>query len=236
MASSTCTLGRCTVTNKELWLKHFNQTIGEEQAKSDTNPTDWRAGGRATKEYPNKQNGDWWAVNGEKMLDTFIDWWSNNDYVIWEAPGGIPAIELAMNVSFGGTLVKAVADLVMVTPDGELAVMDFKTGASTPDSSMQLGLYAVCVEQLYGVRPQLGYFYSARDGVAHPTEPLDRWTHELFTELFDQFGRALDAQVFLPNVGMNCKTCGVAEYCYTQNGVKSWMFDPLHPNNKKGTK
>lgn len=215
-----------------LWQTAFNKAIGEQQEKTDSNPTDWRAGGRATKDWPNKQNGDWWAVNGEQMVADFVTWWAASGNQVWTAPSGDSGVELGMVVDFDGIPVKAFADLVMVTHDGELAVMDYKTGASTPETSMQLGLYAVCVEKMFGVRPQVGYFYSARDAVAKPAENMHVWTYDLFCELFRQFELGLKNRIFLPNAGINCRTCGVAEYCHVNGGSLAHLYDSLHPSQK----
>lgn len=209
-----------------IWQKAFNEAIGAEQEKSEQNPLDWRAGGRATKEWPDKENGDWWNVHGLQMLHTFVEVWDNSGLQVWHTPENIPALELLLNVKFGDTLVKSFIDLVAVTADGELAVIDYKTGKSMP-SNMQLGLYASALELQFGVRPSIGYYYDARKGQMVHTTGLDRWTPELFTELFRQFEIAVSNKIFLPNVGMSCSTCSVGDYCYANEGEFADLVDPL---------
>ncbi len=54
--------------------------IDEKAAATDTIPSAWRAGGRATKAYPEKENDIWWQDNGPQMVDNFIQWWRNNKW------------------------------------------------------------------------------------------------------------------------------------------------------------
>lgn len=211
---------------RELWAISFNEAIGEEQEKYDITPFDWRAGGRATKQYPNKEDGDWWNENGYEMFEKFTEVWANLGWKVWHTPEGIPALELGVNVNYGDTLVKAYIDMIAVTADGEIVVVDFKTGRSMP-SNMQLGLYASSVEKQFGIRPTHGYYYDARKAQMVVTEGLDRWTYEAFTYFFEKFEIAVKNEIFLPNVGMGCSTCGVSDYCYANGGEKA-TTDPLY--------
>lgn len=210
-----------------VWEESFNEAIADVEKRTGTNPTDWRVGGRATKEYPDKENKVWWDVNGLKMFQEFAQVWGESHIKIWETPDGLPGIELGFNQYFGDVLIKGYADLVGVLPTGELIVVDFKTGSRTPDSAMQLGLYACLMELQFGIRPTRGYFYSARHAKFEEAEGMGRWTVDVFTDLFAQFARGLEAEIFLPNIGMSCGTCGVKDYCYAVGGELSSVYDTL---------
>jgi RecB family exonuclease len=210
-----------------IWEKAFIDQIAEVESKSSTNPVDWRVSGRATKQYPNKEDKNWWDENGKKMFFDFINAWQESQLEIWVSPEGVPGIEIGFNQYFGDVLIKAFADLIAVLPTGELIVVDFKTGKSTPDSAMQLGVYACLMEMQFGIRPTRGYFYSARDAKFEEAEGLSRWTIPVMTELFAQFARGLEAEVYLPNIGMACSSCGVKDYCYAVGGELSSIYDPL---------
>jgi len=210
-----------------IWREAFDKQIEEVQTRTNTTPYEWRTGGRATKEYPNKEDGNWWDENGEKMFYDFINAWQESQLEIWVSPEGVPGIEIGFNQYFGDVLIKAFADLIAVLPTGELIVVDFKTGKSTPDSAMQLGVYACLMEMQFGTRPTRGYFYSARSAKFEEAEGLNRWTIPVLTELFAQFARGLEAEVYLPNIGMSCSTCGVKDYCYAVGGELSSIYDPL---------
>jgi hypothetical protein len=216
-----------------IWQESFNKAIGDEQTKSGTNPVNWRAGGRISKEWPSKENGDWWIVNGLEMFNKFNEVWAGLGWNVWHAPGGNIALELEVNQNYGDTFVKAFIDMVAVNSDGELIVVDYKTSKSMP-SSMQLGLYACSLEKAFGIRPAYGAYYDARKGQM-VTQMLDRWTIPLFEYLFRQFETAISNEIFLPNVSRDCGTCSVGDYCYTNGGQMADMFDPLYAiANKKG--
>jgi len=211
----------------EMWNESFIQQIAEAENKSGTNPTDWRRGGRATKDNPDKENKAWWDENGKKMFFDFINAWQESQFEIWVSPQNVPGVEIEFNNNFGEVPIKAFADAIVVTPAGELAVVDFKTGSYMPDSSLQLGVYASMMEMQFGIRPSKGYYYSARKAQFIEAVGLDRWTIPLLTELFAQFARGLEQEIFLPNIGMSCGTCGVKEYCYAVGGQLAQIYDPL---------
>ena len=224
------------IDTQAIWDEAFLAQIAEVEAKSNSNPTDWRTGGRKTKDNPDKENKVWWDENGKKMLDDFIQSYKANNWKVWVTPQGVPAIELGMTCMFGDVPIKAFVDLVFENPDGSLTVVDLKTGARTPDSSLQLGVYAACVEMTFGIRPQYGAYYSARSATLEPSGGIERWTEPVLTEMFAQFQRGLDAQIFLPNIGMSCGTCGVKDYCYATGGQLAQIYDPLATTKEKENK
>ena len=216
------------MTWDNIWDESFMEQIAEVEKRNEgTNPTDWRVAGRASKDKPNKEDKAWWDENGKKMFFDFINAWQESQFEVWVSPQNVPGVEIEFNNNFGNVPIKAFADAIVVTPAGELAVVDFKTGAYMPDSSLQLGIYASLMEMQFGVRPSKGYYYSARKAQFIEAVGLDRWTIPLLTELFAQFARGLEQQIFLPNIGMSCMTCGVKEYCYAVGGQLAQIYDPL---------
>ena len=224
------------IDTQKIWDEAFLAQIAEVEAKSSSNPNDWRKGGRATKANPDKEDKAWWDENGKKMLDDFIASYKANNWKVWVTPQGIPAIELGVNVLFGDVLIKGYIDLVFENADGSLTVVDLKTGARTPDSSMQLGVYASAIENTFGIRPQYGAYYSARTGTLEPSAGIERWTYPVLTEMFRQFEAGLQAEIFLPNIGMSCGTCGVKDYCYSVGGQLAQIYDPLANITEKESK
>jgi RecB family exonuclease len=103
-------------------------------------------------------------------------------------------------------------DRVMVTPDGELVVLDLKTGARTPSSDLQLAVYAAGIERKYGVRPTYGAYWMAREGITSQLSPLAYLPADRIEALVENFDKARKAGIFLPNT-TNCFYCGVAQYC-----------------------
>jgi hypothetical protein len=88
----------------------------------------------------------------------------------------------------------------------------------------------------FGIRPQYGAYYSARSATLEPSGGIERWTEPVLTEMFAQFQRGLDAQIFLPNIGMSCGTCGVKDYCYAVGGQLAQIYDPLATTKEKESK
>jgi hypothetical protein len=213
--------------SKKLWDETFQKLIDEKAADSGILPSEWRAGGRATKAYPDKENDIWWSERGPEMVDIFINWWKQSGWEVYYGKTNTPHIEAEYNVMFGSVSVKAFVDLIAITPQQELVVVDYKAGAYMPDYNMQLGLYACCMELTEGVRPDKGFFYNARLGVMEDAGDLSRWTIPVFTELFEQFERAVSEGIFLPNLGMSCKSCSVSKYCYAFGGELAAKYDPL---------
>jgi RecB family exonuclease len=218
-----------------IWDTAFLEQIAEVETKSGTNPVDWRVGGRKSVANPDKENKVWWDENGKKMFFDFINAWNESGFELWVSPEGVPGVEIGFNNSFGEVPVKAFADAV-VMQGNEIAVVDFKTGSYMPDSSLQLGVYASMMEMQFGVRPTRGYYYSARKAQFIEASGLDRWTIPVLTELFTQFNLGIKHEIFLPNLGMSCSTCGVKEYCYAFGGQLAEVYDPLANLQRNQTK
>lgn len=154
----------------------------------------------------------WWYQNGIEMFKNWIDWREREQWAIWTLPSGEPAIELTMNIELDGVKVKMTLDRVMVTPTGELIVVDVKTGARTPTSTLQLGFYAVGIEVLHGVRPALGAYWMARKKDVTPPVSLDFYTVERLTKLVGDFDKARKNKIFMPNLS-HCNLCGYKNSC-----------------------
>jgi len=177
---------------------------------------DYTATGRASAEYGGKQTVQWWMDNGPGMVQNWIDWRAANGWAIWETPEGNPAIELELNIVLPGDIpVKMFLDRVMVTPTGQLAVVDIKSGR-TPDTAEQLGLYATAMELHFGgmYRPMWGYFWDARKGVHSSPHLLDAYTADYFAGVYAEAIAGMNAGCFLAKPANNCFSwCGVKDAC-----------------------
>ena len=90
------------------------------------------------------------------------------------------------------------------------------------------------MEMQFGFRPTKGYYYSARKAQFIESPGLERWSIPVLTELFAQFERGIQNEIFLPNIGMSCSTCGVKDYCYAVGGQLSEIYDSLANIKKEG--
>lgn len=143
----------------------------------------------------------WWNANGPLMLSRYVAA-READERTWSMPTGeIGAYDLALELErtvdvetpYGPLPYKAVLDRVRVRQGaGEpwitLIIDDYKTSASMPSDTSQLGEYAQ-VLRLLGVPPQvkiLGRFFNARKGVWTSEVDLEHgegWTLDWFTHL-----------------------------------------------------
>lgn len=197
-------------------------------AQHNTNPLPWRAGGKASKDWPNKEDQGWWDANGPKMVAAWIKWRElNPDWQVWEPTEGYPAIEVDVSFEYNGVLVKGFADRIFVDGHGQLIVVDIKTGSREPDSPTQLALYAMGIEHRFGVRPAWGGYWMARKGFIPTLYSLDPFTNDMVGGWLADFRRAVDAGVFVPHLTNLCKSCGVNAYCaaFTALGHASPVFD-----------
>lgn len=184
--------------------------------------SDYVATGRAAAAYGGKRNAQWWLDNGPGMVQAWIDWrLQHQDWAIWETPEGNPAIELELRVILpNGIPVLMFLDRVMVTPAGQLVVLDIKTGR-LPETAEQLGLYAYGLEVIFGqmFRPDWGYFWTPDKGHSSP-QALGMYTADYFAHVADQTARGMNAGVFLAKPANSCKNwCGVARHCVAVGGT-----------------
>lgn len=204
-----------------LWIDTFLRVKTAQEASTGQETGLWRAGGRATKDNPDKENGAWWVTNGRKMLDSWVKFRTgDNGWNVWSTPEGIPAIELVMRPDFAGIPVQMGIDRVMETPDGELVILDLKTGQRTPSSELQLALYAVGMEKTFGIRPKYGAYWMARQGTTSQLVDLDFYKTEMLEEIVTKFDIARRNEIFIPNYS-HCVMCQLKSSCqWNKEGKK----------------
>jgi putative RecB family exonuclease len=187
----------------------------------------WRAGGRATKANPNKEDAAWWLENGPKMVDFWTQFRQDSGFNMYQLPDGSEAIETELNQEVGGVPLKAFLDRLMVAPTGELIVVDIKTSSREPASLTQLGIYAILVEKTLGVRPTLGSYFMARTGELTAPQSLDRYTEARLGSWAKGFELAMENKIFIPQVSTMCGTCSVNAACYAVGGKDSHLYPEI---------
>lgn len=217
----------------------WHKEVEDRKAISGIDPSDWRSAGRKSKEWPDKENDQWWLHNGLTMAQDYAKWRQEGDeahWKIWEPVQGEAAIELGITAPIGGVTVKGYIDRIFHSPPFDsiepdrLIIVDLKTGARNPDSDLQLGFYASLVEVAFGVRPSFGAYYKARDGkLTTPLVPLGHYSLEFIGGLLRDYVRARNAGIYLPHIGSHCNNCGVARACAAVNGSEAVKYDPHHP-------
>jgi len=176
-------------------------------------------------------NFEWWfwsgPYNGERdierryeigleQVEKFFTWRTTKGQEIWYTPDGKPAIELDFAIDLDGITVRGYIDAVVVI-DGQPHVRDYKTGNS-PGDDFQLGVYALAIETLYGVKVTSGdYFMAGKKGKpAHTTAPYDLtpWTREAISAVFQEVEAGIQAGLFEPDPEPSkCGFCDVNLSC-----------------------
>lgn len=181
--------------------------------KGDTDLTNARVGGRATKANPNKEDVTFWQTAGPRWVEGYIAWRkANPDWKIWTAPDGNPGIELALTPVVEGVPVKMIIDRVFEV-NGELVIVDLKTSQQTPTSSLQLGFYKLGLEQTFGIEVKWGTYYMSRGNNISEMVDLSEYTYEKMEYLITQFDVARKAAIFLPNTNSCQYMCGLTQFC-----------------------
>jgi hypothetical protein len=201
---------------------HFETLTAQREEESGMDRSEFRASGRASREWPNKENAEWWLANGPAMVRRWVVFTQNTPWLLWlSPPDARPGIEINFALELEGLniLVRGGIDRVVVDPTtGRLIVVDIKTGASKQSSLRQLGTYKVALEQRFGVDVAGGTFWDARSGVADPVRSLDQFTLERLRWQYETLAQVRRQGLFLPNPGPMCNACSVRSHCYEQDG------------------
>ena len=203
--------------SSEYWRIAWENQQQEQLKKTGVDQALWKAAGRATKANPNKEDGEWWNANGPAMVQRWIDWREgHHGWRIYEHMG-TPAIELGINPIWNDVPVQMHIDRVMVNPDGELVVVDIKTGSRTPTSDLQLAFYAAGMESVLGIRPKWGTYWMAREGTTSELIDLDKFPTEWVIDIVTKFDKARKEGIFVPNFS-HCVMCGFKTTCKYKEG------------------
>lgn len=208
----------------EAGLAAFRETLEAEIAKAPT--ANWRAGGRATKAYPNKEDKTWWLAEGPTMVHNYYNWRQQNPNLdIWHTPEGVPAIELGISVTLPGDVtLKSYIDRVFVDKStGQTMIVDLKTG-KPPQAGLQLAVYRLALQEQFGEAPTYGAFWMGRQGTLDKVYDLNTYPVPMVQRWMRDVKKAIDMQIFVPHINMMCDYCGVRKFCYA-HGSQEYVPD-----------
>ncbi|MEU8086373.1 PD-(D/E)XK nuclease family protein [Micromonospora sp. NPDC049101] len=169
----------------------------------------WMTGGRTRAEDDIARR----RVRGAEQVQGYMDYALADPGRVWTDQDGLPALETEFRLDLDGVEVVGFIDCLWQYGTGEVGPRDWKTGTKLPDWPLQLGVYRIAIQELFGFLPTWGDFYMCKNNA--PVAPVDltRFTHEWVTRQFHNLENGIQAGVFLPNPGDGCRTCGVAEHC-----------------------
>lgn len=154
----------------------------------------------------------WWDEQGPELVANWMRFREHSNWQLWVTPDGIPAIEIEMHVEVNGVIVKMILDRVMVNEQGELVIVDLKTGRRTPEATLQLGFYRYGLWKTFGILVDKGAYWMARQSVMTDTVSLAQYTPEKIEYLVSAFDSARKAGAFIPNTS-SCGMCGYTMHC-----------------------
>jgi putative RecB family exonuclease len=203
---------------EQRFREHLAQHLRSETERNGYTEDQIMASGRASKAWPEKENRAWWEHHGPPMIRSWIEWQKVTPWQLWQTPAGEWAIELELEVQFGGGPIKLAIDRVYEWA-GNLIVVDIKSGRE-PINQFQLGQYAAAIEQELGVRPGYGSYWMARTGESTVAHPLAQYSQSYIDATFRKFRIAKEHGLFMPHPSNLCGSCGVREFC-TAKGTRA---------------
>lgn len=177
----------------------------------------WMTGGRkkASKDIEDRY------ILGKEQIATYIEYAKVDPLRVWDLPDtGEPASEVRIEADFGGINVLGIVDLIMVNPEtGALLVRDIKTGTKLPVGTRQLVTYRWMINKKYGVDPQYGDYWMAKNGVPTPRSYLGNFTEAQVSAWYQMMDYAEKQGIYIPNPGDHCRICDVARFCPDMGGT-----------------
>lgn len=139
---------------------------------------------------------------------------ANPEWRVLRLADGDYAVEYPFEIYLGNVrVIGSIDQIIEHVPTGRLAVRDLKTGSKLPETPLQLGVYDLAIEDDFGFRPSWGDFYMAKNNAPTEMYDLSHYTPSLVGEWFASLERGIENQVFIPNPGDACRTCGVSKFC-----------------------
>ena len=208
---------------KVLFKEAFDEGIEKEIEKAPEDFEDtstWKASGRASGRYPNKEDEGWWRDHGPEFVGNWINWRRNSPLEIWRDDDGKLAVELEGTIEIAGLPVKLFIDRVMTGPSGPV-IVDIKSGANIPKDGMQLAIYSHAIKAVYDLDVPYGQFWDARHGVSTASYSMCDWPMERLDYIFGGVRKMQEEGIFIPHVTNMCSACGVRRFCKAYGGERA---------------
>jgi len=158
-------------------------------------------------------------------------------YFRLEDPDAVDAVgvELTLEATVGDLRLRGIIDRLDVTGDGELVVVDYKTGRvpSVNQENQRLGgvqFYALLCEQVLGRRPSRVRLMYLREPLvieAEPSEQAVRGTRQRTAAVWSAIERACVQEDFRPRPSALCKWCSFQPLCPAFGGDPAQATAPV---------
>lgn len=216
------------VTEDPLDAWHQSWEISTASLPSDESTI--RAGGRRSRDWPDKENRAWWEHHGPIMTTAWKDWMEAKQKEGWAIhvdENKRIGVETGFTMSLADVTVKGFVDRIMIDPNGQVVVVDLKAGSREPKNSLQLAVYALGIKQTLGLTPSLGGYWMARTAEIPMLHTLSHLDESLVGQWFSSAKHGIENEIFIPRVSELCVACTVAPYCPAVGGNKALLNDFL---------
>jgi hypothetical protein len=205
----------------------FEKEIAYQEEKSGIPQQEWRASGRASVRWPNKENREWWELNGPKFADAWENWLSTSGWKVYVLGTGEISIELELDTDLDGTPVVGKIDRILEhVATGELLMLDLKAGARKPDKPKQLVTYGHLLRDQYGENVKYGaYFWNRKSELVGPWVLAEYDDGRLEHEYAAGMAQVKDGR-YMPSEGQHCGWCDVKDFCYAVGGPRASEVRP----------
>jgi hypothetical protein len=199
------------------WAEHLVSAIEVEEFHSGVPLSKWRISGRKTAAAPNKEDPDHWInVLGPGLMEQYETWqYTNNLAIVQDLPpdadGRTTGIEYRLAFRVGTVDMVAYVDRIMRDADGNIGVVDIKTGARKQRTA-QLPTYIIGLQKT-GIPATWGTLYYARKGEHDKPRFYTAWTEHRLTMLYEQAEAMRKQGFYLPSPSEDCSWCSVRDHC-----------------------
>ncbi len=153
------------------------------------------------------------------------------NYFLVEDPDQVTpvGVELTLEASLGGVRLRGILDRLDRTPDGDLVVIDYKTGRVPSETYEQAGLagvqlYALLCQEVLGQRPvavKLLHLKEPTVITATPSEQGLRGQRVKTLAVWSAIERACRDEDFRPRTSALCRFCRFQDFCPAFGGDPS---------------
>lgn len=205
---------------ERLWGLDQEELVGElwgswwrSKVKEAGGPREIRWGGRKTKAFPSGEDHLWWLSQGRVMLKRWASQRRLDEDLGFSL--AFDNVELQVLAEIHGHQIRGFIDcLVLVTPDGERIVRDWKTGQVGGADPLQLATYAWILRQGPGIGVDRGEFVYLRGKDEGRRRPYDlRALLPLIERQFGDLLRGVEEEIFPVRPSTMCPSCSVRKAC-----------------------
>jgi CRISPR/Cas system-associated exonuclease Cas4 (RecB family) len=171
---------------------------------------DLKATGRVSKAWPNKENRDFWEVNGPVHVRTWVDWRDERLAEGWS----ILSVEQAFDTNIGDVQVQGFIDRVLVDQHGQARLVDLKSGSRKEPGFLQLAIYRQALASMGLPTPDMGaFFYTRHEQGSVDWQMLTRFSQDLVHKWLNNVKTGIELELFTPRPSDICAYCDVRTHC-----------------------